>query len=77
MKKFYFLFISIILIGGAKVHSQTTVNILADKDNTIYSENNARSNGSGDYIFAGVTNAGNLRRALLHFDLSSFSNTEC
>lgn len=53
-------------------HARTqTVNITADKDNTMYSENVTFSNGSGQNFFAGRTKDGYIRRALLHFDLSS------
>ena len=42
------------------------------KDNTLYeSPTGATSNGAGGSIFAGVTNTGDIRRALLQFDLSS------
>ncbi len=40
------------------------------KDNTIYQENSRRSNGVGSHLFAGGTNMGNSRRALLAFDLA-------
>ncbi|MEK6644012.1 MAG: multicopper oxidase domain-containing protein [Planctomycetota bacterium] len=40
------------------------------KDNTIYSEANNLSNGVGSYIFAGKTNGGNVRRALIAFNVA-------
>lgn len=40
------------------------------QDNSLYSEND-NSNGAGVYLFAGRTNQGNLRRALIQFDLSA------
>jgi hypothetical protein len=44
------------------------------KDNTIYSEFPTRSNGAGMFFYAGRNANGNLRRALLAFDLSSVPN---
>lgn len=75
MKKIYLLFFSISAFALQGVNGQTTVNIVADKDNTIYSEGASKSNGVGDYFFAGVTAGGNIRRALLHFDLSAIPAT--
>lgn len=44
----------------------------ASRDNTLYqSTSGATSNGSGEYIFAGKTGGGQIRRAVLAFDLSS------
>lgn len=49
-----------------------TVELVADRDNTLY-ENNAGniSSGAGPSLFSGLTNGDGVRRALLHFDLSS------
>jgi len=42
------------------------------KDNTLYEdESGALSNGAGEFLFAGQTEAGVKRRALLQFDLAS------
>lgn len=41
------------------------------RDNTIYSDSNVLSNGSGDHIFAGNTARGQTRRALIRFDLEN------
>lgn len=48
-----------------------TVTITASADNTIYSESGQLSDALGDGIFAGTTGVGNVRRALLRFDLSA------
>jgi hypothetical protein len=48
-----------------------TVDLQAAKDNTLYEEIRSNSNGNGAFLFAGRTNQGNNRRALLAFDLSS------
>jgi hypothetical protein len=45
--------------------------VSAGRDATIYSESGSLANGAGQYFHAGRTNAGALRRSLLHFDLSS------
>ena len=46
-----------------------SVTLMAVRDATIYDE--GRANGTGDSLFAGVTNGGNVRRALIHFDIST------
>ncbi len=51
--------------------AQTTVDISAEKDNSIYSESNNLSLGAGDWVFLGRTNQGNDRRALLKFDVAA------
>lgn len=43
-----------------------------DRDNTLYEDPaGTLSNGAGQFIFAGVTNDGFVRRAVLYFDLTS------
>ena len=64
---FLILASSLILFSG-DLMSQTTVDIPASSDNTIYQEFADNSNGSGDYMFAGNTVSGNSRRALIKFD---------
>lgn len=51
--------------------SQTTIEIEASKDNTLI-ENAAGnlSNGSGDYLFAGKSSKGVIKRALVYFDIA-------
>jgi hypothetical protein len=49
-----------------------TVRLAPAQDNTLYeSEAGNISNGAGEYLFAGQTQRGELRRALLAFDLSA------
>ncbi len=49
-----------------------TLAIEPDRDNTIFSENTAESNGSGSHIFSGkIQNGTAVRRALIRFDLSA------
>jgi hypothetical protein len=72
MKIFSVLICAFLLLKIAK--SQTTVNITADKDNTIYSPATENSNGSGIYFYAGrqgTNNNSTILRALIHFDLTS------
>jgi len=47
-----------------------TATIGADRDNTIYSESTF-SNGMGQHFHAGANSQGNVRRALLRFDVAS------
>lgn len=73
MKHFVFqLTIILSLLGLFSINglSQTTVVLEAEKDNSIYSEND-NSNGSGISLFAGRTNSAALRRALVKFDITS------
>ena len=51
--------------------AQDSLVILADRDNTIFSESNEKSNGAGSYIFAGTTNDFDNRRALVRFEVQS------
>ncbi len=69
MKKIYLLLLRISIISFS--YSQTTVTIIADRDNSIYSESNTLSNGSGQNLFTGTTQTGDKRRALIHFNLST------
>lgn len=60
------------LLALAPPSRADSVTLEADKDNTLYeSPTGALSNGAGERLFAGVTDTGMLRRALIHFDLSS------
>jgi hypothetical protein len=43
--------------------------VTASKDNTIFSDGGDLSNGEGEYIYIGRTNNGDLRRALIYFDV--------
>jgi len=51
--------------------SADTVTLSASKDNTIYSESGALSNGAGDFLFAGETKDATIRRALIAFPVAS------
>ena len=67
MKPFYFSFLCFCLCFEGLTQ---TVNLVADKDNMMLSEDGTKSNGAGSYIFAGKTGSLGNRRALIHFDLS-------
>ncbi len=50
---------------------QTEVTLSPAKDNTLYENASGTiSNGAGQYIFAGLTNRNELRRAVLAFDVA-------
>lgn len=54
-----------------KIVAEKKATLLADRDNSIFSELPGNSNGAGD-LFAGlIVNGAGLRRALMHFNLSS------
>jgi hypothetical protein len=63
------MLILLISIFQSEGYSQTTLTINASKDATIFSENTSGSNGTGS-LFSGRVNRGDLRRALIQFDLS-------
>jgi hypothetical protein len=71
MKKFSFISI-LLLVCHLFCFGQTTVNIAASADNTIYSEFTGNSNGAGEDFTAGRLNRSSaVRRGLLKFDFSS------
>jgi hypothetical protein len=52
--------------------AQTAITLRSVRDNTIYqSSNGSLSNGAGEYLFAGKTATGSIRRALVKFDFSA------
>ena len=70
MKKYKLIFCLIFgLMSGSIIHSQTTMTFSANKDATIFSENQTGSNGAGS-LFAGRTIQPANRRALIRFDIS-------
>ncbi|UKN01771.1 T9SS type A sorting domain-containing protein [Paracrocinitomix mangrovi] len=68
MKKVILSALSAILLSTG--FSQVTVTINPDKDNTIFEENTSNSDGVGS-LRSGLTCTGNIRRALVHFDIAS------
>ncbi|MDH4070626.1 MAG: hypothetical protein OEV30_09385, partial [Ignavibacteria bacterium] len=58
--------------GGATVmHAQTSVTLNPTLDNTLYeTDDGSLSNGLGSFLFAGRTASGDLRRALVSFDIA-------
>jgi hypothetical protein len=59
------------LLLPANLQAQNVVELQAEKDNTLYEDSGGNfSNGVGQYLFAGKTNLGELRRAVVAFDLS-------
>ncbi len=56
---------------SAPLASADVVSIAASKDNTLIEEDAAKSNGAGDYFFAGATKDAFVRRGLIAFDLGS------
>jgi len=60
------LFIGIALLYTAVLAD--TVNLPAEKDNTLYEEGDL-SNGAGDHLFTGSTNTSSIRRSVIRFDI--------
>lgn len=71
MKSIYtFLFFFPVWLMNLTTLEAQSVDLTPSMDNTIYSESDS-SNGSGIYLFTGITRQGGERRALLKFDLTS------
>ncbi len=60
----------VVLLALTGAASADTVVISATKDNTIYSESGALSDGQGLHLFAGKTSNSSERRALIQFDVA-------
>jgi hypothetical protein len=58
------------LLAAASARAATTI-LVPIRDNTIYAESGASSNGAGAHFFAGRNGLNQTRRGLLAFDLSS------
>lgn len=64
--------IALFTLSNTLISQTVTKTLEPAKDNTIFSDTNfIKSNGSGDFIFAGLTDDSLLRRALIQFNLSS------
>ena len=60
------------LLSPSSVARADTVSLAPLRDNTLYEhDTGAISNGAGQHLFAGTTAEGDIRRALLYFDLHS------
>lgn len=69
MKHLYLLVI-VAFVSSLGLRSQSTeLDITSSLDNTIFKDLEL-SNGIGEYIFAGTTNVGIIKRALVQFDLA-------
>ena len=66
----YVLFSLFVLLCPCSSFSQTTTTLVADRDNTIYSNNVNASGGSGSNLYLGSAGNNGFRRVLLRFDLS-------
>lgn len=61
----------ILLITATYAHAQNEIVLTPVRDNTLYESGAGNiSNGAGEHLFAGTTNIGAIRRALIAFDLS-------
>ena len=74
MKSLFYKFAIIILCTGLNYTLSAqpqVVDLTPSKDNTLYqSSTGSLSNGAGSHFFAGKTNSGAIRRAVIAFDLS-------
>ena len=69
MKKKYFILILTILPGISLLSQTVEVEVGASIDNTMF-KGLILSNGIGEYLFAGTTRDGVIKRALVMFDLA-------
>ncbi|MBM4108171.1 MAG: DNRLRE domain-containing protein [Phycisphaerae bacterium] len=61
---------AVAVAAGAHAACGDSITIVAHRDNTLYeSAAGALSNGQGAHVFAGTTRLGEVRRAVLRFDL--------
>lgn len=66
------LSVSTLLIAAAGGTARAdSVTIVADRDNTIFSESDALSNGAGEYLFTSRIRGEDVRRALLRFPVQT------
>ena len=68
-KHIIFYLLSFLLVSSGLTAQSDSLVLVPSADNTIYSEND-NSNSLGTQLFAGATNQGNARRALIKFDLT-------
>ncbi len=62
----------LIVLGGGTTASGDQLTVGASKDNTLYENaTGSLSNGAGNAFFAGTTDNGLIRRAVIDFDLSA------
>ena len=64
-------FVSLLSLCVAAPARANVVTLSPSLDNTLFSENGTLSNGAGDYVFAGTTDGGDRRRALMSFDIAA------
>lgn len=70
------LSLSIALTAALPAALADTIALPAAADNTLYEDIfGTYSNGSGDYLFAGRTAAGDIRRGLMRFDVSAIPSS--
>lgn len=64
--------VSVFILGAAAASAgfADVATITSSKDNTIFNESASRSNGAGEYLFAGSTARGEVRRGLVAFDVA-------
>lgn len=67
--------LALTLLPGLQAAAQITVDLLPEKDNTLYEDvSGSLSNGLGQYMFAGRTAPGNneeIRRSVIQFDIAA------
>jgi spore coat protein A len=66
MRKFL---VTLALAGAGGVATGDTIVLDAFADATIYSDDDTRANGSGEFLFAGNNNGGESRRTLVRFNV--------
>jgi len=58
-----------VMLSVPSIFAQEVAYLYPSKDNTLYEPGSLTSNGAGQTFYAGVTNNGRRRRAVLNFDI--------
>jgi hypothetical protein len=60
------------ILGSTSPSQPVVTNLNPSKDNTFYQDSSgSTSNGAGQYVFVGVSNNGEIRRAAIAFDVAA------
>jgi hypothetical protein len=71
MKKISIAAAAVLGIASSSAFGQTTVDLGAAKDNTLYQVfDGSLSNGAGQYMFSGLTGGASIRRCVIEFDIA-------
>jgi spore coat protein A len=70
LKRFVLAALAAVSLAGARARADT-VTLVAIADGTLYAQDGATADGGGQHLFAGRTDDGVIRRAVLRFDVAA------